>query len=59
MPRWQSDRNDIDARLQVKDTTNELKKMTHERAEYSATAIAALKTFRNRQRTWIEPLLFA
>ncbi len=33
--------------------------MIHERAEYSSAAIAALKTFREPSRKWIEPLLTA
>jgi hypothetical protein len=58
-PRLQQNRRDIDALVNVKEATEELKKMIHERAEYSSAAIAALKTFRGPSRKWIEPLLTA
>ena len=58
-PRLKQDRRDIDAFTNVKEATEELKRMIHERAEYSSAAIAALKTFREPSRKWIEPLLTA
>lgn len=57
LPRWQKDRSNLDARVRCKKAVEELKKMIHERHEYSAAAIAVLKTYRTPDRRWIEDLL--
>jgi uncharacterized protein (TIGR02646 family) len=57
--KWQNDRSNIDARIIYVEATKKLKKMICERAEYSAAARAALKTFRKANRLWVDELLTA